>query len=237
MMEKLSTELTELTPEIKNAVRRNLEDIFSAALPKNVTVMAATKTVPPEIINYALTECGLHHIGENRVQELNEKYDRLTLDGVKLHFIGTLQPNKVKYIIGRVCLIHSLDSMKLALEISRRSCAAGLVTDTLCEVNIGNEAAKGGIAEEDAEAFIKSVSSFDGIRVRGIMVIGPHCDTPDGYRPFFERTRGLYDKLCAAGLFGDSPVLSMGMSDNYRLAIEYGSTLIRPGSAIFGKRS
>lgn len=237
MTEKLSTEPSVLTAEIKNAVKDNLKKIFSAALPKNVTVMAATKTVAPEIINYAVTECGLRNIGENRVQELNEKYDSLMLDGVKLHFIGTLQPNKVKYIIGRVCLIHSLDSMKLATEISRRSCAAGIVTDTLCEVNIGNETAKGGIAEDDAEAFIKSVSSLDGIRIKGIMVIGPHCDTLDGYRPFFERTRQLYDKLRLLGLFGDTPVLSMGMSDNYQLAIEYGSTLIRPGNAIFGKRN
>lgn len=234
MTEKSSTELTE---DIKASVRRNLEEIFSAVSGKNVTVMAATKTVPAEIINYATQECGLHNIGENRVQEFMSKYDLLDKRGVNMHFIGTLQPNKVKYIIGKVCLIHSLDSMKLAEEISKRSAALGIVTDVLCEVNIGNEPAKGGIPEDMTESFIGSVSSLPGIRVRGIMVIGPHCDDPNDYRPFFERTRALYGRLSERGLFGSDPILSMGMSDNYRLAVEYGANLIRPGTAIFGRRS
>ena len=129
MTEKSSTELTE---EIKARVRRNLEEIFTAVAGKNVTVMAATKTVPAEVINYATQECGLHNIGENRVQEFLSKFDALDKTGVNMHFIGTLQPNKVKYIIGKVCLIHSLDSMKLAEEISKRSASAGTITDVLC---------------------------------------------------------------------------------------------------------
>lgn len=228
--------LTELSSCVKSSVKENLDKIFSHAKPKGVTVMAATKTVPPEIINYAITECGLKNIGENRVQELLEKYDRLFLDEVNLHFIGTLQPNKVKYIVGKVCLIHSLDSIKLASEISKRSLAKEIVTDVLCEVNIGNEAAKGGISEEAAEEFIKTASEFEGIRIRGIMVIGPHCENKEDYRPFFERTKSLFDNLSSKGLFGEKPILSMGMSDNYDLAIEYGATIVRPGSAIFGNR-
>ena len=235
MTEKSSTEKAP-AEETLLSVKKNLTEIFSAVAGKNVTVMAATKTVPPAVINYAITECGLRNIGENRVQELNEKYDRLALDGVKVHFIGTLQPNKVKYLIGRVCLIHSLDSLKLAEEISRRSRSAGTVTDMLCEVNIGEEAAKGGVNESETEAFLRRVADFEGIRVRGLMVIGPHCENTEDYRPFFERTRDLYDSLKRKGFFGEAPILSMGMSDNYRLAVEYGATLIRPGSAIFGAR-
>ncbi len=222
--------------EAKESIKQNLAEIFSAVKNKSITVMAATKTVPAELINYAINECGLTDIGENRVQELLDKYDSLSLDKARLHFIGTLQPNKVKYIIGRVCLIHSLDSMKLASEINKRSISAGLVTDVLCEINIGNEEAKGGIPEDKAEDFIISLKELSGIRVRGLMVIGPHCENKDDYRPFFARTKALFDRLSALGLLGASPILSMGMSDNYDLAAEYGATLIRPGSAIFGKR-
>ena len=200
------------------------------------TLMAATKTVPAETINYAIKECSLTDIGENRVQELLSKYDDLMKDGVNIHFIGTLQVNKVKYIVGKVCLIHSLDNRKLAEEISKRSLKAGIVTDCLCEVNIGEEDAKSGIPENEAESFIDSVKSLEGIRIRGLMVIGPHCPDTDGYRPFFERTKKLFDRLNAKGAFGGEPILSMGMSDNYPLACEYGATLVRPGSAIFGSR-
>ena len=221
--------------EYLRTVKSNLARVLSAVNGR-ATVMAATKTVSPEVINYAIS-CGLTDIGENRVQELTAKYDALHLENTNLHFIGTLQPNKVKYLIGRVSLIHSLDSMKLATEIARRSEGKGLITDTLCEINIGNEAAKGGIPEEEAAAFIRSVSGMAGIRVRGLMVIGPHSDTLDGYRPFFERTRKLYDRLSAEGLFGEAPILSMGMSDNYALAVEYGATIVRPGTAIFGSRA
>lgn len=217
---------------VKNAI-----DKIRTELNGRATLMAATKTVDVSLINYAITECSLTDIGENRVQELLSKYDELEKDKVNLHFIGSLQVNKVKYIVGKVCLIHSLDSMKLAEEISKRSIKIGTVTDCLCEINIGNEEAKGGINENDAEAFIKEASALDGIRIRGIMVIGPHCANVEDYRPFMSRTKELFDTLKAKGLFGDEPILSMGMSDNYALACEYGSTLVRPGSAIFGARN
>lgn len=217
---------------VKNAICEAKKNINGRA-----TLMAATKTVDISLINYAITECGLTDIGENRVQELLSKYDELEKDKVNLHFIGTLQANKVKYIVGKVCLIHSLDSVKLAEEISKRSLKIGIRTDCLCEINIGNEEAKGGIPENDAEEFIKTVSKLEGIRIRGLMVIGPHCEDVNGYRPFFARTKALFDGLKDKSMFEGEPILSMGMSDNYSLACEYGATLVRPGSAIFGARN
>ena len=228
--------LNNIPDAVKKSVRENIEKI-RAGIGDRATLMAATKTVPVEVINYAITECGLTDIGENRVQELLSKYDALEKDKVNLHFIGTLQANKVKYIVGKVCLIHSLDSVKLAEEISKRSLKIGTVTDCLCEINIGSEEAKGGIKESDAEEFIRSVSTLEGIRIRGIMVIGPHCERTDDYIPIFERTKALFDSLSDKGLLSDNPILSMGMSDNYSLAVSYGSTLVRPGSAIFGARN
>ncbi len=226
-----------LTEEVKASIRDNLNTIREALKDKPVILMAATKTVPPEQINFATQVCGLTDIGENRVQELLAKYDALDLTGVNLHFIGTLQPNKVKYLIGKVCLIHSLDSKKLAEEISKRSEAKGLVTDVLCEVNIGEEEAKGGIPEGEVRGFLNEVSSLPGINVRGLMVIGPHCPDVNDYRPFLTRTKALFDALREEGFFGNDPILSMGMSDNYALAADCGSTLVRPGTAVFGARS
>ena len=222
--------------DAKSSIKAAIDKI-KTEINGRATLMAATKTVDVSLINYAINECGLADIGENRVQELLSKYDELEKDKVNLHFIGSLQVNKVKYIVGKVCLIHSLDSKKLAEEISKRSLKMGIVTDCLCEINIGEEAAKGGISEHCAEEFINEVSMLEGIRIRGIMVIGPHCPNTDDYRPFMERTRSLFESLKAKGLFKGEPILSMGMSDNYELACEYGSTLVRPGSAIFGMRT
>ena len=227
--------LNSIPDTVKASVKESIDKIRANI--GSAVLMAATKTVPVEVINYAITECGLTDIGENRVQELLSKYDALEKDKVNLHFIGTLQANKVKYIVGKVCLIHSLDSIKLAEEISKRSLKIGTVTDCLCEINIGREEAKGGISESDAEEFIRSVSTLSGIRIRGIMVIGPHCENVNDYVPFFDRTKSLFDDLSDKGLLSDSPILSMGMSDNYFLAVKHGSTLVRPGSAIFGARN
>ena len=210
-----------MTEKSSDSMRASVKESISKIrneLGGRATLMAATKTVDVSLINYAITECGLTDIGENRVQELLSKYDALERDKVNLHFIGTLQVNKVKYVVGKVCLIHSLDSIKLAEEISKRSLKLGIVTDCLCEINIGEEDAKGGIPEGEAESFIRAVSSLEGIRIRGIMVIGPHCVCVDDYRPFMARTKALYDSLTEKELLSSKPILSMGMSDNYALA-------------------
>ena len=231
MTEKSSTNLTE---ERKSILRHNLKTVLDTVAGR-ATVMAATKTVPPEEINFAIAE-GLTDLGENRVQEFNAKYDSIDRTKARLHFIGTLQPNKVKYLIGRVSLIHSLDSLKLASEISRRSERMGLITETLCELNIGEEAAKGGVPESEVRDFLRAVRDLPGLRMRGLMVIGPYCPNVEDYRPFLARTKTLHDRLTAEGFFGEEPILSMGMSDNYALAVEYGATIVRPGTAIFGAR-
>ena len=219
----------------KEAIAAAVRETVALADRYGAKVVSATKTVPVEIINFAFAN-GLRYMGENKVQELMDKYDRLDAKPGMIHFIGQLQTNKVKYIVGKVSLIHSLDSLKLAKEISARSKAKGIVTDCLCEINIADEDGKGGIAKDDAEAFITEASKLDGIRIVGLMSIGPHLEKESDYVPFFTEISGLFKDLSAKGLLGSKPELSLGMSDNYRLALEYGATIIRPGTALFGRR-
>ena len=207
-------------------------EIALLAPDRKVTLLGASKTVPPEVINIAARECGLTDIGENRVQELIEKYPSLDRERINIHFIGRLQLNKVKYLIGKVSLIHSVDSLPLAREIDRRSGAAGLRTDILIEINSGNESEKGGIEPTRTREFLESLAEFRNIRIRGLMTIAPACADPEDYKPFFSLTKSLFDEFFC----GENDILSMGMSDSYRQALRCGSNLIRVGSAIFGKR-
>ncbi len=230
MTEKLSDRVFD-----REEIRGNLLAILEIAGRFDASVVAATKTVPAEIINFA-RKCGLRFMGENRVQELESKLPDLMFDSAHIHFIGRLQTNKVRKIVGRVGMIHSLDSLPLAEEISKRSLSLGIVTPCLVEINSGLEAAKGGITSEQADSFIESISGFSGITVNGIMSIGPYEERQEGYIPYFEKISRLFRVLSVRGLLGEKPQLSMGMSDNYRLALEFGATMIRPGTAIFGKR-
>ncbi len=199
-------------------------------------LVAATKTVPVEVINYAAENLGLTHIGENRVQELLEKYDRLD-PHLTLHFIGKLQTNKVKYIVDKVKMIHSVDSEGLAREISRQAVKAGLTMDVLVEVNIGREESKGGVMPEDAVDFALKTADLPGISVRGIMTMAPKCDEKSDYRKYFEETYRIFvDFLRKKRHNIIEPVLSMGMSDSYVTAAETGATAVRIGSALFGRR-
>lgn len=205
---------------------------------REITLLAATKTVPVEVINHLIDNCGLQDIGENRVQELLDKYDLLHLDNVKLHFIGSLQTNKVKYIIDKVCLIHSLDRLELAAEIDRQAAKHGLVMDVLVEINIGRESDKGGIMPEDALSFFEAISRFSHIKPCGIMTMAPFCAEKSDFYKYFEKTYSIFIDISDKKLHNiDRPILSMGMSDSFEAAIDCGSNLVRVGSAIFGSRS
>ena len=211
---------------------------------KKPLVVAATKTVDTEVINYAAENLGLTDIGENRVQELLSKYDELDKDRLNIHFIGHLQKNKVKYIVGKVCLIHSLDSYALAAEIEKQSAKLGIISDVLVEVNIGAEQNKSGIDASQAAELVEKVKDFEHIRLRGMMTVGPKCDSFEEYREYFDRTYQLFseifldklDKENKKGNNADDFVLSMGMSDSYTAALASGASIIRPGQCLFGAR-
>ena len=209
---------------------------------KNVTLMAVTKTVDADRINHAIEVCVIRCIGENRVQELCDKYPLLHLDGVSVHLIGSLQSNKVKYIIDKVDMIHSLDSLSLAKEIDRQAKKHGKTMDCLIEINIGREESKGGIAPEEEEIlrFYDTVTTdYPAVRIRGLMTIAPNTGDTSAYHRYFSETKALFDALCEKRLSrvaGMEPVLSMGMSGSYEEAILCGSDIVRVGSGIFGAR-
>lgn len=201
-----------------------------------VTLLAATKTVPAEEILFAINELGLPAVGENKVQELLSKYEDIK-NTVPLHLIGHLQTNKVKSIVGKVHMIQSCDSLRLADEISKRSLEAGVTTKVLCEVNIGREENKGGILPEMCDEFLHMLSEKPGIQLCGLMTMAPVCSTKDEYKKYFEKTYAIYlDFFLNKGHNKIESVLSMGMSDSFEAAIEEGASMVRVGSSIFGAR-
>lgn len=221
--------------------------------PDSVTLLAATKTVDAETINFAIAN-GISCIGENRVQELLEKYDSIDKENVDIHFIGRLQTNKVKYIADKVSLIHSVDSVKLAKEIDRQCAKIGKVMDVLVEVNIGSEESKGGIEPQDLENFLTEISAFGNIRVVGLMCIPPKCEndisdvensentesTKKSYKnqAFFKKIMKLFLDISQKKLDNIyMQQLSMGMSDDFEQAVIEGSTIVRIGRGLFGSRN
>lgn len=223
---------------IKNnldALKSEIKEL-SAKYGNEVTLVCVTKSGSDEEL-CALAEYGASDIGENRPQELKRRGELLSESGYTpaLHEIGNLQRNKVKMIAEKVALIHSLDSYELALEIDKRAKEFGRIIPVLIEVNSAEEEQKGGILPEDAEEFCKKISALEGISVRGLMTMGPVCEEPEEIRPYFRRTRLLFDKMKAQGCFEGDGILSMGMSDSYRVAIEEGSTLVRVGRRLFTK--
>lgn len=239
---------------IENAERIKKEvaaaAIESGRSPEEVRIVPATKTVPPERINLLL-ECGIDTIGENRVQELLEKYDRLD-KRLSIHFIGKLQTNKVKYIIDKVDMIHSVDSLKLCEEIGKRARAIGRVMDILIEINIGREESKSGIMPEEAVEFVEKASLVEGVRIVGLMVIPPRIRPAESVSEgdsegcsqksytssaYFENVKKISLDILNKNMHNViMRELSMGMSDDYCEAVAYGSTIVRPGRAIFGDR-
>lgn len=226
---------------IRENYKRVIEKIEEAKLRRasgsgDVTLLAATKTVPAEEILFAVRELGLPLVGENKVQEFLSKYDDLR-GAAPLHIIGHLQTNKVKSIVGKVDMIQSVDSVRLAEEISRRSVEAGVITDVLCEINIGKEENKGGIMPEATDEFVSFLETLPGIRPRGIMTMAPVCEKKDDYKKYFEKTYAIYlDILQNKSHNIIEYILSMGMSDSFEAAIEEGATMVRVGSSIFGRR-
>lgn len=227
--------------EIKDnidSIRNNIEDVCKklGKDPTCVTIIAVTKTVDPERINYAV-KCGMKDLGENKVQEVMAKYENVE-GNVNWHLIGHLQTNKVKYIIDKVALIHSVDSIGLAEEIGRRAVKAGMEKDVLVQVNVAQEDTKFGIEYKDTEAFVKQLSEISGIRVKGLMTIAPYSEDPEQVRPVFRRLKEMFDTLSAANISNtEMKYLSMGMTNDYKVAIEEGSNMVRVGTGIFGARN
>ena len=226
---------------IRENYRRVQENISEAMARRRVgsgpvRLLAATKTVQPDAILFAVDHLGLSLIGENRTTDLVEKYP--ALEGrVEQHFIGHLQTNKVKQVVGRVSLIESVDSLRLAQEISRRSEMLGITTDILVEINSGREENKGGVLPEDARAAVREFDALAGIRVRGLMTMAPVCANIEDSRKYFRETYAIFIDIFEKNKHNIiEPVLSMGMSSTYAIAIEEGATEVRVGQAIFGRR-
>lgn len=220
--------------------KRIKEDVAQTAIragksADDVRLMCVTKTVEPEYINPVL-DLGADLIGENRVQEYCSKLDSLHLDGVEKHIIGHLQTNKVKYIAGRVDMIESVDSLKLAREISKEFKKANSTANVLVEVNIGREESKSGCDIDELEELLYQISELDCIKVKGLMTIPPICDELQA-RKYFALMNKKFLELKEKKIDGvEMQTLSMGMSADYEAAILEGSNIVRVGSAIFGAR-
>lgn len=204
--------------------------------PDDVTLIAVSKTKPNEMLMEAY-DSGIREFGENYVQELSDKIETLP-DDINWHMIGHLQRNKVKYIVGKVAMIHSVDSLRLAEAIDNESSKKGVKTDILVEVNVANEENKFGVTLEEAEDFIRQLSHFDNIVVRGLMTSAPLVDNPEKNRVFFRQLRQLLVDINDKNIDNiHMDVLSMGMTNDYNIAIEEGATHVRVGTAIFGARN
>ncbi len=202
----------------------------------SIRLVAATKTVSVEEIRRGI-DAGLSILGENRVQEALPKRSALTSAPVQWHFIGHLQRRKVRSIIGLFDLIHSVDSLELAQEIDCRAGIAGIQQDVLLEVNIGGESSKTGLCPDDVVSSVSTMARLSHIRVKGLMCIPPPTTDPESARPYFRQLRDLAGRIAALRVPSVSmDELSMGMSNDYQVAIEEGATLVRVGTAIFGER-
>lgn len=203
---------------------------------EDITFLAATKTVEPEVINHAIS-LGLDHIGENKVQELLSKYNSYNLENCSLQFIGHLQTNKVKQIVDKVDLIQSVDSLKLANEIAKQSVKLNKTTDILVEVNIGREENKSGVYPENLEELLCEISEIEGISVKGLMTIPPICDNKHKISKYFNNMHNIFIDISQKKLDNISmTILSMGMSADYYEAILEGANMVRIGSLLFGAR-
>ena len=209
--------------------------VKSGRNPEDVLLIAVTKLHSPDEMNEAI-DAGITDIGENKVQEIMDKYDRVK--PVRWHLIGHLQTNKVKYIIDKVCMIHSVDSLKLAKEIDKRAAQHGIVMDILVQVNSAEEESKFGITTAETDQLIADIAEqCPNIRIKGLMCIAPFEDNPEDVREYFAEVKKIYDQYANTKTERlDFQYLSMGMTHDFEVAIEEGSNMIRVGTAIFGYR-
>ena len=215
------------------AIRARIDAAAKKSGDREVTLLAAVKYTDVEHINY-LHSLGVNDVGENRVQQLLEHWDSLDRESLRVHFIGTLQKNKVKYIIDKVSMIHSLDSLSLAAEIEKQAAKHDIVMDVLVEINSGMEENKSGIMPQDAAAFCEALGQFSHLNLRGFMTMAPKCEKNDEYREYFRKTSQLCLDIWQKNLHNiGRPILSMGMSDSFEVAIEEGADIVRIGRALF----
>jgi hypothetical protein len=202
---------------------------------EEVRLIAVSKTKPVEMLR-EVYDAGMRDFGENKPQEIKDKYPQLSGD-IKWHMIGHLQRNKIKYIIDKVCMIHSIDSVRLAEAVSDEAVKHGIVMPVLIEVNVAGEESKDGIAPEEAEPFIRQISSLPGIRVEGLMTIAPFTENAEENRGYFRDLKKLYVDIKEKNIDNVNMCnLSMGMTGDYEVAIEEGATMVRVGTGIFGER-
>ena len=227
MQRTIKSNIDDVRRRIEDAARRCGRD------PSEITLIAVSKLHSAEEVD-AAAECGITDFAENKVQELCSKMPLVKADA-RWHLIGHLQTNKVKNVIDRVCMIHSVDSRHLAEEINKRAAQAGKVMDILLQVNAAGEESKFGLALQDAKMLAKDVLQLENVNIRGLMEIAPYAEDPEEVRIWFRQVRQLFEELKADGLpWLDT--LSMGMSHDFETAIEEGATCIRVGTAIFGER-
>lgn len=214
---------------VEEACKKSGRDI------KDVTLIAVSKTKPVEMLQEAY-ECGIRDFGENKVQEILDKYDKLPKD-IRWHMIGHLQRNKVKYIVDKVYMIHSVDSLRLAEEISKEAIKKKVIVNILVEVNVAGEESKYGTTIEETTALIKNIAKLPGICVKGLMTIAPYVEKSEENRQYFVNLRQLCVDIKQKNIDNVSvEVLSMGMTGDYDVAVEEGATYIRVGTGIFGER-
>ena len=202
---------------------------------EEITLIAVSKTKPVSLLEEAYAT-GIRHFGENKVQEMCEKYEVMESD-IKWHMIGHLQTNKVKYLIGKTSLIHSVDSYKLACEIEKQAAKQNCVMDVLIEVNIAEEETKFGLHEEEVISLIKEVAKLPHVCIKGLMTVAPYVVDSEENRPIFRKIKQLSVDINNQNIDNVSMnILSMGMTGDYMVAIEEGATMVRVGTGIFGER-
>ena len=234
MDRKSISHVTENVHELLAEVRQAAIDCGRS--PEDVALMAVTKTVAPELVNEAI-DAGITLLGENRAQELLDKFDSYEKDHVDIHFIGHLQTNKVRQIVDKVSMIHSVDSLHLAQEIDKQSAKHGKVMDVLVEVNIGDEDSKSGVSAAELEPLLLEIAKLEHISVKGLMCIPPICENIANSAHYFAKMQQIFIDMKQKNMDNiNMSILSMGMSNDYKIAIQYGSNIVRIGTAMFGAR-